>query len=66
MSFELVLGIIAAVALVVILSQLKRLNVVFTIFFACGMVVFAGLVITLIVAATGSDSLMISQSNPPW
>lgn len=66
MSFELVLGILTLILVVAVCTQLKRLNVVFTIFFACGMVAFAGLVITLIAAAAGTDSLMISQSNPPW
>ena len=66
MSFELVLGIITLIALVVILSQLKKLNVVFTILAAGGVVIFAGLVITLAAAVIGVDSLMISQSNPPW
>jgi len=66
MSFELVLGIITLVATVMILSQLKKLNVVFTILFAGGVVIFAGLVVTLAAAAFGVDSLMISQSNPPW
>jgi activator of 2-hydroxyglutaryl-CoA dehydratase len=66
MNLELVLGIITAVALMVILSQLKRLNVVMSILFAGGMVVFAGLVITLVAAALGTDSLMINHSNPPW
>ncbi|MCC6703444.1 MAG: hypothetical protein IT334_01120 [Thermomicrobiales bacterium] len=66
MSFELVLGVITLVATVMILSQLKKLNVVFTIFFLGGVVVFAGLVVTLAAAALGVDSLMISQSNPPW
>ena len=66
MSFELVLGVITAIALVVILSQLKKLNVVFTILAVGGMVVFIGLCVTLIAAAAGVDSLMIDQSNPPW
>jgi hypothetical protein len=66
MSFELVLGVITVIALAVILSQLKRLNVVFSIMAVGGMVVFAGLCITLIAAAAGVDSLMISHSNPPW
>jgi hypothetical protein len=66
MSFELVLGIITVVALVVILAQLKKLNVVFTIMAVSGMVVFIGLCVTLIAAAAGVDSLMIDHSNPPW
>lgn len=66
MSFELVLGIITLIATVMILTQLKRLNVVFTIFAMGGLIVFAGLVITLAAAVLGTDSLMISQSNPPW
>lgn len=66
MSFELVLGIITVVALAVILSQLKRLNVVFTIMAFGGIVVFIGLCVTLVAAAAGVDSLMINQTNPPW
>jgi hypothetical protein len=66
MSFELVLGIITLLATVVILSQLKRLNVVFTILSVSGMVVFIGLCVMLIAAAAGMDSLMIDKSNPPW
>lgn len=60
-----VLGVIALVVCILMAYQLRRISLFFMILFGGGAVVLAGLVLIVLAAVLGADSLSLDFSNPP-